>query len=395
MRQKKLPEFLGRFQENNSTRKMNTRLITTINGLYAVAWNSVAFFWAIYFTEIGLNGVQIGSIMGARELTGILFITVGGLLNDRIKSKKLISVAFLLLVTIFLSLSTTTEYLTILIFFILFGLAMTLWSISKDSILLKTSGGKKQSNKIGYFLAAGWLGGAIGFIIGGQILEVIEFTSLFKIIAVALGGIFFLSLFLPETEIKNPKLVEYKGDIMRKEVMLFLLIIFLFSTHFGAEATSYGLFLKENLSLSMKGMGLYMGGAVGVMALSVLFLSKFSEKKWLLHFGLLASGVGFIGMCLTGNIYASFIWRVIHEIGDTAMFVFLYYSLTKFFPAERLGGNTSIVTLAIYIAAASASLIFGIIGDKMGYDTAIIISGIICILAFFLSLYERKLVKHG
>lgn len=378
---------------------MNTRLITVTNGIYAIVWHSMVFFWAIYFAEIGLSGLQIGSILGAREMTGILFITVGGLLNDRIKSKTLISVSILILITVFLSLTNSTSYLTILPLFILAGLAISLWGISRDSILLKTSTGEKQQRKIGYFLCAGWLGGGIGLLIGGSVLELIEFTSLFKIIAAGFAIILAISLFLPKTKIDKPKLVEYKNDLLRKEVLFFLLIIFLFATHFGAENTSYGLFLKHNLGLSMKQMGAYMGGAVGVMALSVLFLSKFAEKKenvkWLLHLGILASGVGFIGMCLTGNVYISFAWRVLHEIGDTAMFVFLYNGITKFFPIERLGGNTSVVSLIMYIAAALSALVFGSIGEHFGYHVPLIVSGSICVLSFFFSLYERKLIKHG
>ncbi|WP_264861300.1 hypothetical protein [Klebsiella pneumoniae] len=41
-------------------------------------------------------------------------------------------------------------------------------------------------------------------------------------------------------------------------MLLFAIWLFLFYLHWGAEFTSYGLFLRENLRLSLLGMGFYM-----------------------------------------------------------------------------------------------------------------------------------------
>ncbi|MBU1992092.1 MAG: MFS transporter [Patescibacteria group bacterium] len=377
---------------------MKTRLISSVGALFKLISTSVTFFWAVHFVDIGLKGWEIGAIMAAGSITGIVFITVGGILNDRIKSKSLISVAILMIIIQYLAVSQTDQFVTILMLFVLGGLAGSLYSISMDSLVLKTSKGENQSEEIGLFLSLGYIGISIGMILGGHMLDKVDFNYLLRILAMGFSIILFISFLLPKTPIDKPQLVEYKSDILRKEVLFFILMIFLFALHFGAEGTAYGPFLRFNLGLSMGQMGLYMGGAVGVMAISVVIFSKLIKKtsniKWILYFGLLGSGVGFIAMSITDNVSLSFLARVLHEIADSAMFVFLYHGLSKFFPVERLGGNTSIVTLTTMVAGALSSIAFGYIGEKMGYEVPLIASGTICVLAVFIAIYQRHLIAH-
>lgn len=377
---------------------MRTNLVALTNALYKLLSTSVVFFWAVYFKEIGFSGLQIGAIIAAMSITGIVFINTGGLLNDRIKSKSLISIAILLITIEFLGVSQTVNFWSIFALFVLGGFAGTLYGISTDSILLKTLKEENRQEKIGMFLSLGYVGIGTGMILGGYFLGKIGFDSLLKIISVGFAVVFAISFFLPNTSIDKPKLIEYKQDLLRKEVLFFILMIFLFALHYGAENTTYGLFLRHNLNLSMGTIGLYMGGGVLTMAISVLIFSNFAQKKeniaWILYVGLFLSGIGFIGMTIPENVTISFLFRVTHEIGDTAMFIFLYNGLSKFFPVQRLGGNTSVVTLTTIVAGSLSAFVCGPLGEKFGYNVPLVIAGSICILTAFLAIYARHLIKH-
>lgn len=108
----------------------------------------------------------------------------------------------------------------------------------------------------------------------------------------------------------------------------------------------------------------------------------------LLLFGLVLSGVGHIAMT-TSNVGFSFIFRALHEIGDVAMFIFLFHGVYQLFPKKRIGGHLGALQFLIVIASAIGTFISGPVGEKFGQKWPIIGSGITTLLAgaFALILY--------
>ena len=80
---------------------------------------------------------------------------------------------------------------------------------------------------------------------------------------------------LPLTRGVRTTLFEYGRDFLAPPVLFFITWLFLFTLHWGAEATSLALFLEHNLNLSPLGVGGYMAGEFGVVALTAYLYGRF------------------------------------------------------------------------------------------------------------------------
>ncbi len=359
---------------------------------------SLSFFLGIYFDNIGFSGSQIGIIFATGILTSILTILPSGISNDRIKSKYLILIALVLLGSMYLGISSTKNFFLILFFYFLGGIGSTLYNSSSDSLFYKSTNKEQVPKKIGIFHGLNYLMIGLGMIGGGYALEnAIPFENLFKIFGVTFFIAALLSqIVLPKNNTSNFELLHYRRDIFQPKVLTFLLIVFLFAIHFGAENTTYGLFLKKTLKLTPSQLGLYMGTAIIIMAFAVQIISRVLHKfktSSLLLFGLFLSGIGHILMTIN-NPFVSFFFRIIHEIGDSAMFFFMYYGITKLFDLSRIGGNAGIFAFTSTIGAAVGAIIFGPLGAVKGYNVPLIVSGITTLLALAISIRFLRYFDH-
>lgn len=374
--------------------------IGLFHGFARALFYATTFFWAVYFNALGLTGVQIGIITAAYSLTGFITIIPSGFLNDKIKSKNLITLALLLMATQCLGISFIHSFTGILVFTAIGGIGSNLYATSMDSLFYKSMEKHDVTRRIAIFQGLNYLFIGLAVIVGGRILNSSTnmaeiFQTLIKI--TGSGYILFaiLSSVLPGSVTTNFEFIKYKSDIFQPKVLFFMLIIFLFSFHYGAENTSYGLFLNKTLGLSKENSGLYMGFAMLSMGITAVFFSnalKKLEVKHLLYAGFFLSGVGHIFMATTTDPIVSFAFRVIHESGDAAVFVFLAYGVSKLFNLERVGGNASIITFTTIIGGATSSMLFGPMGDKFGYNIPLIVTGAVLLTALLIAVIFNKMI---
>jgi len=372
--------------------------ISTFNALCKGLLNAVVFFIGVHLNTIGFSGTQIGILFMTYSLTGLLTILPSGFSNDTFKSKHLLSLALVLLGIQYFGLFYTKDFTLLVVVFFLGSIGKTLYSNSMDSLFLKSTNQEHTKRKINIFLSLNY--GLIGISImtAGYLLNInYSFEKIFFAIAIASLVMALVSQFiLPKSSTAKFEILHYKRDIFRPNVLFFLLMMFLFSLHYGAEETSYGLFLKNTLGLNSLQSGLYMGIAILSMAITVIVIRKLLYRFDVilaLLIGTFLSGTGLILMAVFTNPFTSAVFRIVHETGDAAMFFFLYYGIAKLFDLKRIGGNAGIVTFVIIIGASLSNLIFGIIGQKYGYNIPFIIGGITTLLAFLLAINFRHLVK--
>ncbi|MBT3705187.1 MFS transporter [Candidatus Peregrinibacteria bacterium] len=369
--------------------------LSAFNSAVKMLIMSVSFFWAIYYKSIGFSGAEIGIIFGLATITGLTTVLPSGFINDKFKSKDLITIAILLLAAQFIGISQFHSFPSVLFFAILGGIGQNLYTTSADSLFYKSTEKKNVTHKIAIYQSLNYFALGLGMILSGSILDLnIPFEQLILGIG---GGFIVLSLIartLQSNITADFNFLNYKADLLRPKVLFFMFIVFLFAIHFGAEATSYGLFLEDTLGLSKKLVGLYMGLAIFLMGIwSIIFSKslKFIKVKSLLFTGLILSSLGHVLMTHRDPIY-SFIFRAFHEAGDAAMFVFFAYGITKMFDIKRLGGNTGIFTFTTILGATIGSLMFGPMGEKFGYQVPLIVTGGILALGFVLALIFNKLI---
>lgn len=379
---------------------MNKQIITIsiFNGIVRMLKTSLFFFWGIYFASIGLSGLEIGTFFSVNAFASIITILPSGLSNDRFKSKTLISIALIMAAIFYFGMASTTSFPILLILSILIGVSLKIYDSSSDSLFYRTAESANFNKDLGIFQSLNYLTISLGIMLTGYMIgSNIDYKSIFIGVAITFLILAILGFFiLPKNDTTKFEIIHYKKDILKKDVLIFLLVITLFAIHFGVEGTSYGLFLKETLHLTSLQTGLYMGLAILPMAISAFIISK-KLKNWkpknILIFGLLLSGFGHILMTIK-IVEISFLFRTIHEIGDSAFFFFLYYGVSKIFSMERIGGNTGMINFVSAIGGAVSSAFFGPIGEKFGYDIPIAVSGGTSLLAVIVVISFIKYFDH-
>jgi MFS family permease len=369
---------------------------------YAFLVALTTFFLPLFLKDhLGFSGAEIGMLYGALSITGIVFTFPIGFFNDRLTPRALILCALVLTAVSFWGQGTVTRFLPFFGVFLLFGFATNIFRISLDALLFKSGREVKQGFRYGLFNCMRMVGFTLGALCAGFFLSSLDFPLTLK-------GLAFLALilvvvypFLPSIPGGRWELFNYRHDFVKRRVIVFSLWLFFFSLHWGAEATSFGLFLRHNLNLSLIGIGCYMAGEFFTVAVSALFFGWFYDRNGgvhaqpLLYGGLIASGIGNILMVYPDLIF-SFSWRVIHGIGDGIIALVMYLGIRRLFHLERIGGNASLISMSTMIGIFVGSLIFGPLGEKAGYGYPLAISGIITILILPLLVWSERLgAKEG
>jgi len=380
----------------------NDQFPALLNGAFMFFTAATNFFLPIYFKdELGFSGGQIGLLFAAQATTGVLAALPAGLGNDRLSSRLLVALGLLFQGVTFALMAVFHSYWVFFAVFFVWALAYNLYRISFDVQVLKACQGVGLSRRMLIFQLYRFLTLAAGTVLAGYLLTNVSFSA--ALIATALACILLsaLAMRLEPTPLARLRLADYTADLRRPEVLFFALWMFLFATHWGAEYTCYGLFLRNGLGLSLAGLGVYMTGEFAMIAIVFLVLLKggrtFDRPRLtrLAIWGLISSGVGQIGMIFQ-PVSISFAFRLLHGIGDGLMFVILYLGIASLFVVQRIGGNTGFVNLAAMLGLVVGSLIFGPLGERMGYDVPLWSSGVITmVLALPLMRRSKKPATAG
>ncbi len=356
----------------------------SMGGAFAIA--ITVFFMPVYLKKIGFSGQEIGLLYALFSLTSIVTSFPSGIASDRFYARNLIVIALLLLSISIFTQSLVRDFMLFLIAYLTYGLGQNLFRVSLDALLLKTLP-KQVGKTYGFFNGARMLGFTLGGITGGLLLNHYDFVYTLRAVALLYLLMTTTWFLLPKTIPIKFGLQAYWRDFSTPRVLLFALWLYLFYLHWGAELTSYGLFLRENLGLSLKGMGLYMSAEFAVVGLASIINGLRLQKGVSLHqiaiLGLLCSGIGHMGMIIE-ILPISLAFRLLHGFGDGTIMVLSYVGIAKLFKVERIGGNSGLITLSIMLGSFTGSLIFGPLGEKFGYQYPLFISGAItlCLIPF-------------
>lgn len=355
-----------------------------ILGFYMIVISITCFFLTLYFKDtLAFSGNQIGMLFSIQAVTGMLAALPAGIGLDRISSRTIAVAGLLIQGICFVFMGLVQSFFVYAGVFLVWSLSSWVFRMSIDVHVLKTIDKEIPAHQIGIFQAWRFMGLTIGILIAGYAIRYLDFS----ISLMAAGGFCFLlmlpAFFLPPTSVKRIWLSDYKKDFSNRTAQLFSLWMLLFATHWGAEQTCYGLFLKYNLNLSSIGMAWYIGSEFVVILFTMLKAPKhMNQESGLLKIallGLLTSGIGHIGMVVP-FVWLSVLFRMLHGIGDGCMLLIFYFGIAKLFPTEHLGGNTGIVNLATMIGYVAGAMLYGNFGEAFGYGHPLWISGVTTIL---------------
>ncbi|MBI5411797.1 MFS transporter [Candidatus Peregrinibacteria bacterium] len=361
---------------------------------------ALGFYLPLYFKNfLHFSGAQIGLIFGLGSLTSLLTILPIGAGNDRITPKRMAIAGILLTLVCYVAVGFVgAAFAGVLALFLLRDIGQNLFSQSGNALMYKLMGQKKTGKFFGWvqlFLA---LGDGTGMIAGGLFLMAYGFDQLFIALSVMLVFLILIAWDLPQVKTAPVTLLHYRKEVFRPRVALFILIFFLFAFHFGAEATSYGLFLSENLHLSQARMGYYMAVELIFLGAAAFYLGRRYDRrqsslKNIIFIGLLASGIGHMGM-IVPNVWISVAFRALHGWGDGAIILAMRLGINRFFKIESVGSTSGLVNFIMIIGNFTSALLFGPLGERWGYEWPLLISGITTVFICFLVQFYRHLLEE-
>ena len=352
--------------------------------LFAVATAIGNFFLAIYFKEdLGFSGMQIGIIFAVQAVTGVLACFPAGFGNDRLKSSTLITASLLLIAAAYLLLGSVKVFAWVVLAYFFYTLASSVFRMSLDLQVLKNEDAAGTPRRIGIYNMCRFFGLAIGTLACGSLIHAMTFDRCFQLCAVACLLMLFLVRSLPPTRVSAVHLFEYKADLGSRRVWLFGLWLFLFATHWGAENTSYGIFLREDLHLNWQEISLYFAVEYVALGLAIVVmggkLRLHGSLRGTILAGLAASGCGHIGM-VTHVVWLSAAFRALHGAGDGLITLVQYMGVARLFSLDRLGGNNGFINTLLMLGFIVGSLIYGPLGENIGYRHALWMSGALTLL---------------
>ncbi len=344
---------------------------------------SILFYLPLYFAGLGFSGLQIGFLISLFAITSLCSSFLVGLLSDRLSLRYLSACSFILLIICFISLSRADHFWVIAVCLFIGGLGNNIADLSMTSFVLKVSDRKEGGIRIGIFNGMKQLASGLGALSVGLLIAQLPFQQVFFLLGCAFFLPMLLALLLKQISTFRYSLGHYRGDLRKREIVSFLILIFVFTLHWGAEGTSYSLLLKERFMLSQRAISLYMGSIWILFAVFIYGISRVIKESTPLHRiiypGLILSGTGHI-LFTCPLLPLSYLFRLVHECGDAAFEMYLLVGIHRYFPLERVGGTTGAVLTVTLAGRLLGSLIFGPLGDQLGYHYPFILSGILTLL---------------
>lgn len=341
----------------------------------------------IYLSSLGLTGYEIGILSAIYAITTIFVSFPTGFVNDRWTVRLTMIGGVIFISTFILGLSFFDSFFLFIPLYFLGGLGRNLADVSIRTVYYKMKTTSEEGTRFGKYLLVKNIAASSGALIGSIIIYFLDFSLSLKLI-----GVFYLFLIpfitVHSETTKRISLGQYRKDIINAKVIMLGIIMLLFSTHWGAETTSYGLFLKNNLNLNMFMVGVYNAGALLFLGISAFVFGRRMDSerinlKNLMILGMAISGI-FHVLHTIPVLPLSFVFRVIHEIGDGMAGLAMFFWVSKLFRKERIGGNSSFMFALTLVGQVVGALIYGPLGYHMGYHVPLIISGIMNIICAFL-----------
>ena len=349
-------------------------------GAYSVISSSIYFFLPLYLKDsLHFSGSQIGLLYAVLSLNAILVSFPVGVTADRYPARVLTRLGLVATAFCLWILPGVSRFWPFLLVFWGFGLSLQLFRQSLDILLFKETPAD-QFRSFGHYNAWRMGGMMCGALAGGALIFSLDFPLTLRLLALGVLILLLPTTRLPRSPGVRTPLLQYGRDFLTGPVLFFAAWLFLFTLHWGAEATSLGLFLQDNLHLSPRGIGVYMAGEFAIVGLTAYLYGRFWAGRLkplqFLALALLCSGAGHILMT-TPSLPWSFFWRAIHGFGDGLILMETYTTIARLFHVDRVGGNSSLISLITTLGTLAGSLAFGPLGANVGYAWPLIISGAI------------------
>lgn len=358
------------------------------------------FVWAIltyitiYWIDIGFSHFQVGILISVFPLVSLMLMIPFGIFVDRISPKKLVIASQLIFALSIVGLLTAHDFWSTMLMLGIGGIGNALFNNALSALYYKTLGDKIRGLKLGFFTAGILVGYGLGSLLGGYILSAFDMNAIFLFSLTGTIPTVILSLLLPNVPVTRVKMSDYRADISNRSVLIFIILIFAFSLHAGAEQSSFSLFLNKEIKLDKESVGWIFFIHANVMALLSIISGFYADRinsrgkglASLYYIGIAISGITNILLIFTYNFPTVLATRLTHAVGDSLTLVTRGLIVSNLFIATRMGGNLATIQVTITLGTLFGSIISGAIP---GYASGFAIAGAVAVIAVIYALFAK------
>lgn len=368
--------------------------------LYFYSLWMVESFLPIYFKSISISDKGVGFLVGAFAASSSISIIPAGFASDRLSTYSIVRFGILLFIIYLVGLIISNSLLNLFIFTLIGGLGSTLINIGLSTSFYKGLEEKGRSSRIGSFFLSSSTGYSLGPLSAGYLLHWSDMKSVFAAGLIGISILLIFSFFMKEKCISKAekaeslKLSDYTSIFKQYKIIFLLLSVSVVGIHLGAEQSSLSLFLKMNLNLQDKAIGIIFA-CVGLWVGFLIYISGrvFDNDKnivMLIWTGMIISGVFQVATAYTHGFRDVLTIRLLHTVGDSFTVLCNGILTSIVFKEIYMGGGVGIVQGfrmgSIFLGATTCGVLNGI----YGYHINFIITGILSLLFGISVLLSRK-----
>lgn len=381
---------------------MNKKTNSYLKWLYLLLYISFGVFFPyvnVYYSRIGIDGVQIGFISSISVIIAMIFIPLWGILADKFSNRKI-----LFILTLFSAISVLFWSFQN-IFWLLCLFSICIYIFKTDLASICDSLAVEYCNKLDLNFGKLRSFGSLGYIIGSTFIagfmNYLGYNGPYVFFYILSLGLCCLILFkLPKEEIKKAnsnKLKDmFKGakDIIKDRRFIVIMLVSLFTNISVDVLTSYsGIHLTTTLnqSESIIGIGLFL------MVIPELFVvNKASKiiKKIGFNKAYILSCISVVVRCLlcylTSNIYIYLIAQTLHGVLVITAIVGNIEILNTMFGGDKLARSLTLLQTFCMIFEAILSQMFGFTLKYFGTHNLYLLGVIFAFISLVIVLMNKK-----
>lgn len=362
---------------------------------------STHHFLNLYFRNIGLSGVQIGTIKALSAVVLIFSQPIWGWLCDLLQLRKgLLSLILFFSATTFLLIPLKLSFFWIFLIIAIYGLFKSPIIPIIDSIVMIEING--DGNKYSQIRLWGGLGLTISVVLMGYYFNQSSLDQLFVIYAMFTLVSLVVAIFLPTQKGCFVKRKFQYRDFLRllqyrEFIILILAILFLQTGAFIIDGF-FGLYVQERIGNEVTlGWALTIAGFSEVLV--YYFLGKNQHIAWprrLLLISALTSALRWFLYARSNLVVQILLLQLFHGLTFGFFYIAAVTYVDRLIPREfATSGQTTLWAIAFGIASVLGSILGGYLYDQWNYQILFWVASILAIIAFilFLSLKDFNISR--
>ncbi len=380
-------------------------LLCTVGGLAifssTIAKNPVL---PILAQQLGANPATIGAIASASTLTGILASFPAGFLSDYWGRKPLLLIAGVVFLTAPLAYFLVSNPLQLALVRVYHGLATAVLSpvaMAYVTDLAPTHRGER----LGWYSSVTLGGRALAPVVGGLLLTISTWQSVYVVCAVA-GVLALLGMrLLPNRSSKTTKgkknvsLNQSEiGILSHRTILIISMVEAAQYLAFGAIEAFLPLYALS-VGIDKAAVGLLFGSQVGIKVLARPLMGRMSDRygrKWQIVVGLLLTSVSMLFFCQTKIVILLLAISAVFGLGIAIASAATSAFVADLAPADSRGTALGIMSAIMDIGQASGPVLLGLMLTYTSYQIGFsVVGGLVLTTAVLFALTATEVTSKS